>query len=100
MKFDFQNEELKQLLKFQEGGEVPAPEGAPAEAPAEGGSPEEQILQAAMQAVQTQDAQLALQVCQALVEMAGGGAQPAPQAPQGQEPVYKKGGRLVKWVKK
>jgi len=30
----------------------------------------------------------------------GGGAQPAPAAPEGQEPVYKKGGRLVKWVKK
>ena len=103
MKFDFQNEELKQLLKFQEGGEAPAPEGAPAEAPAapeQGGSPEEQILQAAMQAVQTQDAQLALQVCQALVEMAGGGAQPAPAAPEGQAPVYRKGGRLSRWVKK
>ena len=34
-------------------------------------------------------------------EMAGGGgAQPAPAAPEGQEPVYRKGGRLVKWVRK
>jgi len=50
----------------------------------------QQLLQAAAQAVQTQDAQLALQVCQALVEMAGGGApQEAPA-----EPVYKRGGKL------
>lgn len=100
MKFNFNNKELNELLKFQEGGEMPAPAEAPAEAPAQGGSPEEQILQAAAQAVQTQDAQLALQVCQALVEMAGGGAQPAPAAPEGQEPVYKKGGKLSKWVSK
>lgn len=101
MKINIQNAELNKLLKFQEGGEMaPAPAEAPAEAPAAGGSPEEQIIQAAMQAVQTQDAQLALQVCQAIVEMAGGGAQPAPAAPEGQEPVYRKGGRLVKWVKK
>lgn len=79
------------VKKFQEGGEMapPAtPEEAPQGAPAEGGDPMQQLLQAAAQAVQTQDAQLALQVCQALVEMAG-----APQeAPA--EPVYKRGGKL------
>lgn len=103
MKFDFQNEELKQLLKFQEGGEMPAPEEDPnaaQAAPEQGGSPEEQIIQAAMQAVQTQDAQLALQVCQALVEMAGGAPAEAPAAPEGQAPVYRKGGRLSRWIKK
>ena len=104
MKFKFQNKELDQLIgKYQEGGA--APEAAPVEeAPAPeqaGGSPEEQIIQAAAQAVQTQDAQLELQVCQALVEMAGGGApQEAPAAPEGQQPVYKKGGRLSKWISK
>ena len=82
MKINIQNDELKQLLKFQEGGEMaPAPAEAPTEAPAEGANPEEQILQAAAQAVQTQDCQLGLQVCQILVEMASGGAQPAPAAP-------------------
>ena len=103
MKFNIKNDELKQLLKFQEGGEMTeAPAEVPAEAPEQGGSPEEQILQAAAQAVQTQDCQLGLQVCQILLEMAGGGgsAQPAPAAPEGQEPVYRKGGRLVKWVRK
>ena len=101
MKINFQNDELNKLLKFQEGGEMAPTEPTPTEpAPAEGGSPEEQIIQAAAQAVQTQDAQLALQVCQALVEMAGGGAQPAPAAPEGAAPVYRKGGRLSRWIKK
>lgn len=101
MKFNFNNKELNELLKFQEGGEMPAPAEAPAEAPAQGGSPEEQILQAAAQAVQAQDCQLAIQVCQVLLEMAGGGgAQPAPAAPEGQEPVYRRGGKFSKWVRK
>lgn len=93
----------ERFIKFMQEGGV-APEAAPAEGapagPEQGGDPMEQILQAAAQAVQTQDAQLALQVCQALVEMAGGGAQEAPAAPEGQAPVYRKGGRLSRWVKK
>ena len=96
----------QKLKKLQEGGEIPAgapaPEAAPApeQAPGQGGDPLEQIVMAAAQAVQTQDAQLALQVCQALVELAGGGGEPTPAAPEGQAPVYRKGGRLVKWVNK
>ena len=100
MKFTVKDERLVKYL--QEGGA--APEAAPAEeAPAPeqgGGDPMEQILQAAAQAVQTQDAQLALQVCQAIVQMAGGGAAPTEQAPPGQEPVYKRGGRLIRFQKK
>lgn len=100
MKFKVNDDRLVKYL--QEGGV--SPEAAPAEAaPAPeqgGGSPEEQIIQAAAQAVQTQDANLALQVCQALVQMAGGGAQEAPAAPEGQQPVYKKGGKLSKWISK
>lgn len=84
------------VKKFQEGGQMAPEAAAPAEAAPEqapeqgGGDPMAQLLQAAAQAVQTQDAQLALQVCQALVELAGGGG----QAPQ-QEPVYKRGGKLA-----
>ena len=100
MEFKVRDERFVKYL--QEGGV--APEAAPAEAaPAPeqaGGSPEEQIIQAAAQAVQTQDGNLALQVCQAIVEMAGGGAQEAPAAPEGQQPVYKKGGKLSKWISK
>lgn len=93
MKFKFQNKELNQLIgKFQEGGEMAAP--AAEQAPQQ--DPMEAILQAAAQAVQAQDGNLALQVCQALVEMAGGGQQAAPEAPG--QPVYKKGGKLSRWI--
>lgn len=104
MNVNFGNVE-KDVRKFQEGGAVPtegapveqAPvEGAPVEgAPAEGGDPMQQILQAAVQAVQTNDGNLALQVCAALIQLAQGAAgAPAETAPAG-EPVYRKGGRLA-----
>ena len=72
------------------------PTTAPQEAPEQAGDPMEQILQAAAQAVQTQDGNFALQVCQALLEAMGGGGQPAPT----EQPVYGKGGRLVRWISK
>lgn len=94
----------QEVKKLQEGGEMPteAPvEGAPAEAPAEGGDPTEQILMACQQALETQDCNLAMQVLQAIMQMLGGGApEAAPAAPEGQAPVYKKGGKLAGWINK
>lgn len=100
------------IRKFQDGGAMGAPmeEQAPQEMPAEGAAPQEapqgggdplmQVAQLAMQALQSQDCQAAMQVCQIflqLIEQAqgGGGATPAPQG----EPVYRRGGILVrrKW---
>lgn len=94
----------ERFVKFMQEGGV-APEAAPVEeapaAPEQGGSPEEQIIMACQQAVQTQDCQLAMQVCQAVLQMLGGGApQEAQAAPEGQAPVYKKGGKLSKWISK
>lgn len=95
---------LKNVMKFQEGGAM-APQTAP-EAPAQGGapaggaSPEEmlmQIAQTAMQALQNQDCEAAMAVCQAFVQMIQeqqGGA----EAPE--EPVYRAGGKLVRRIKK
>ena len=96
-----------EVNKLQEGGTAPMPAdngGAPVPpqgqpAPEQGGDPMQQILQGAMQAVQTNDGNLALQVCAALVQVAQGGAgapagAPAEGAPEG-EPVYRKGGRLA-----
>ena len=112
MKIGFRN-----VQKFQEGGAMPpedpamqggapAPEGAPAGAPAEGGEadPLMQIAQAAMQALQSQDCNIAMQVCEAFVQLVqqaqGGGApQEAAPAPEG-EPVYRRGGTLVRRIKK
>lgn len=87
-------------LKFlQEGGPAPAPEQQPQD-------PMEQIVAMAAQAVQSNDPNLAMQVCQALVQMAEQAAQqvPAPEeapqeAPAG-EPVFGKGGKLVRRISK
>lgn len=88
---------IKSIPFMQEGGAMPAQQG--------GGEQEMmmQLLQMAAQAVQSQDCQTALQVCQAFVQLAQGGqaGQPmeeeAPAEPQG-EPVYRYGGTLYKRI--
>ena len=95
---------LGKNLKFlQEGGAMPA--GAPAGAPQGGEDPMAMLLQGAQQAVQAQDCQIAMQVCQMLLELAGGGGAPteaapaeAAPAPAEGEPVYRRGGRLVRRI--
>lgn len=104
---------VKKVGRFQEGGPMPAEDpamagggepgmegGAPA--PDQGGEdPLMQLAQAAMQALQTQDCNIAMQVCQgfvALLQQAQGGA-PAEAAPEG-EPVFRRGGVLVRRIKK
>lgn len=86
--------------KFQAGGPMPA--GAPAQG---GEDPTAMLLQGAQQAVQGQDCEMAMQVCQMLIEALGGGGSPqevAPQeaapAPAEGEPVYRRGGRLVRRI--
>lgn len=93
---------FKNIGKFQEGGTVPPQDPAAAQG---GGDPMQEILMGCQQAVETQDCQIALQVCQVMLEMAGGAAAPAEAAPapapaeaQG-EPVYRAGGRLVRRIK-
>lgn len=81
---------LRNVNYFQAGGAAPAPQN----------DPMAMMLQAAAQAVQTQDCATAMQVCQMLVEMAG--AQPAPEAPAEAvpvgEPVYRAGGKLLRRI--
>lgn len=96
----------KNVRKFQQGGsmlveEPVIPETAPTEevpADGEGQDPMMMLAEAAAQALQAQDCQIAMQVCQgliALVQQMGGGA---PQEPQG-EPVFaKNGAKLVRRI--
>lgn len=90
------------IKKLQDGGQmsaepVPAPE--PTAAPAaqgEGGQdPVAMIIETAVQALQANDGQLALQVCAALVNEAqkqmNGGQEPVPAEPV----MAKRGGKLV-----
>ena len=107
MKITTKDAKLSNMLKkLQEGGPVEAPaeaapaEAAPGEAAPEGGDPAAQILEAAMAALQNQDCNLAMQVLQALVQMLGGGASEGSAAPEGQAPVFGKGGKLTGWIKK
>ena len=81
----------KEPLFFQEGGAI---------APEQGGDPLAQIIEAAAQAVQQQDGNLALQVCQALVELAQSSAEPPAEAAPEAAPVYRAGGKLSRWIKK
>lgn len=99
------------IKKFQMGGEMApeeAPEQMPAEEmPAEGapspeggqGDPLMQVAQLAVQALQNQDCNAAMQVCQIFLQMVQQmQGQPEPE-PQG-EPVFRKGGVLVRRIKK
>lgn len=86
---------------LQEGGAMPAE----APAPQGGEDPMAMLMQGAQQAVQAQDCEIAMQVCQMLLELAGAQAAPAQAAPaeaapapaEG-EPVYRRGGRLVRRI--
>ena len=94
--------------KFQQGGamseeaapKTAAPEAGAAGAPASGEDPIMQIAQMAAQALQGGDCNMAMQVCQAFIQMLqsqqGGGA----PAPEQSEPVYRKGGTLVRRIRK
>ena len=94
---------MKLGRKYQEGGAMPA--GAAPQGPQGGEDPMAMLMQGAQQAVQAQDCEIAMQVCQMLLELAGGGGAPAEAAPaeaapapaEG-EPVYRRGGRLVRRI--
>ena len=93
---------MKLGRKYQEGGAMPA--GAAPQGPQGGEDPMAMLMQGAQQAIQAQDCEIAMQVCQMLMELAGGGApaEAAPAeaapAPAEGEPVYRRGGRLVRRI--
>lgn len=93
------------VKKFQEGGQMDPAQQPTEAAPmpqGEQGAEQDPIMMIAgmaAQALQNQDCQMSMQVCQAFLEivqqMQGG----APEEPQG-EPVFAKGGVLVHRIKK
>ena len=82
----------KNIKKFQVGGAMEAPveeqQGAEQD-------PMMQLAEMAAQALEGQDCQAAMQVCQVVVWMI---QQAGQQEPQG-EPVYRRGGILVRRIK-
>ena len=89
----------KNVKKHQMGGQM-APENAAPENPEV--APEQnvqdplmQLAQMAAQALQSQDCNMAMQICQALVEIAQQAS--APEEAPG-EPVFAKGGKLLRRI--
>ena len=107
---------VRNKVKFmQDGGAAPAPQGggaapqdasqgaAPDQSGAQGGGqdPMAQILQVAAQAVQNQDCQAAMALAEGFMALVAGPEQGASAPPQGApegEPVYRKGGTLLRRV--
>ena len=91
---------VKVAQKFQAGGAVASTEGAPAEAaPTQGQGQEDPIAQLvamAQQALKSQDCQAAMAVCQGFMMLVSQSSQGGEQAPPAGEPVYKKGGTLLR----
>lgn len=90
----------KQVNKFQEGGAMPTGTAVPAEAP-QGQSGADQIVQIAAQIIQEMGPDGAAMLAQAIMELLQQMSQQAPvgEQPEG-EPVFKKGGKICKRVKK
>ena len=88
---------MRQLQIREKNKIAPVDETAPDQG--EEQDPIMMLAQMSAQALQAQDCQMAMQVCQAFLEivqqMQGG----APEEPQG-EPVFRKGGSLVRRIKK
>lgn len=85
------------IVKFlQEGGAAPAPSAAPA-GPQGGQDPLQMLGEMAAQALQAQDCQAAMQVCEGFLALLQQAMSEGPQGPVGQapegEPVFKKGGK-------
>lgn len=90
---------MKLVKKFQQGGPVEAApaEAMPQEAPMEQGGTEEQMAQLAQQLLemllqQVGDPQAVMMILQMCMEMLQGAAEQ-------QQPVFKKGGKLVRKAK-
>lgn len=88
---------MVKFKKFQQGGELEAPQeqqqmqGQPQESQ----DPLMQLAQMAVQALESQDCNMAMQVCQGFVQMIQSAA---PEQPS--EPVYRRGGTLVRRIRK
>ncbi len=96
-------EEMPAEAPVEEGG---APEGGAPEGGGAAADPAQMLMelaQVAMQALQNQDAQAAFSVCEGIVQLVQqiqGGGQGAPAQEPVAEPVYRRGGRLVRRIRK
>ena len=83
---------VNKFRKFQEGGAVAPQEAAPQQGAEQ--DPMAQILNVAAQAIQTQNCEAAMAVCQALMQLAGGAA--GGEAPAEEPTFARNGAKLVR----
>lgn len=102
MKISIKNAEFNSMVKkFQEGGEMPAPEEQmPQEAAPEqgGGDSMQQLVEMFAQGLQNQDCNMLAQAAQMFLQAIQGGGEAPAEAPGA--PVYRRGGRLVRWERR
>lgn len=88
------------IRKYQEGGSAPQEQIAPQQEQ----DPIMVLAQASQEALQNQDCEMAMQVCQAFLQLvqeaAGAQEQQAPMPQEGEQPVFKCGGKISRTVKK
>ena len=93
----YQNpEESKKTKKFQTGGAVTPNNETSTPAPQEGGDPIAELVNLAQQAIDSQNCEAAMAVCEGFMMLVTQSEQSqTPPAPT-DEPVYRKGGTLLR----
>ena len=103
MEIRIKDAEFNQMIRrFQEGGEMPAPEEqmpAPEGQP-QGGDQMQQLIDMFAQGLQNQDCNLLAQAAQIFLQAVGGGAPAEAPAEAPGAPVYRRGGRLLRWERR
>lgn len=102
MELRIKDAEFNEMIKkFQEGGEMAPPpeEQMPAqEEQPQGGDQMQQLIEMFAQGLQNQDCNLLAQAAQIFLQAVGGGGGAPAEAQEA--PVYKRGGRLLRWERK
>ena len=93
----YQNpKESKKTKKFQTGGAVTPNNETSTPAPQEGGDPIAELVNLAQQAIDSQNCEAAMAVCEGFMMLVTQSAPSETAPPPTGEPVYKKGGTLLR----
>lgn len=93
----YQNpKESKKTKKFQTGGAVTPNNETSTPAPQEGGDPIAELVNLAQQAIDSQNCEAAMAVCEGFMMLVTQADQSQTPPPPTGEPVYRKGGTLLR----
>ena len=88
--------EIKKTKKFQTGGAVTPNDETTTPAPQEGGDPITELVNLAQQALESQNCEAAMAVCEGFMMLVTQSDQSQTPPPPTDEPVYRKGGTLLR----